>query len=85
MLLSFTLSSEIIIGFDRLSKTVLENTPGFVDLCISVQSGMLESSVTVTAFTMDSGSGTGFATGIVDMYQITRKKCTYTMIVRYLF
>lgn len=44
---------EIIIGFVLDREVVVEDTPGFANLCVAVMRGMLDRSVTVTISTAD--------------------------------
>ena len=54
---------EITIGFVRETDSVQEDTPGFIDICAVVLSGMLERSATVTIATAEAGQGFSFASG----------------------
>lgn len=48
------ISPAIVIGFVREVYTVLEDTPGFIDICVEVKnSGMLERSAVVSYTTAD--------------------------------
>ena len=50
----------ITIGFVVEMDSVMENTPGFIDIFVSVMNnGMLQSSITVSYFTIESSAVNG--------------------------